>query len=98
MKKIYIIALAVSIFLIVMMIVVLKMYFTPKGISIDKEQYPITGIDVSRHSGVIDWQKIKRQHINFVYVKATEGEDYIDPNYLINVTAANKLKLKVGEY
>jgi len=99
MKKLYLIILSIALFVILMTVVVLvRMYFLPKGISIDKEQYPITGIDVSRHSGVIDWEKIKRQHINFVYVKATEGEDYIDPNYLTNVTAANKLKLKVGEY
>jgi len=99
MKKLYLIILSIALFVILMTVVVLvRMYFLPKGISIDKEQYPITGIDVSRHSGVIDWEKIKRQHINFVYVKATEGEDYIDPNYLINVTAANKWKLKVGEY
>jgi len=99
MKKLYvIIALAVSICLIVLIIVVVRMYLSPKGISIDKEQYPITGIDVSRHSGIIDWKKIKRQNINFVYVKATEGEDYIDPNYRANITAANKWNLRVGEY
>jgi lysozyme len=98
MKKIYIIALAVVIFLIVIIVIVLKLYFTPNGITIDKEQYPITGIDVSRHSGIIDWEKIKRQRIDFVYIKATEGEDYVDPNYLMNITAAHKWKLRVGEY
>ena len=99
MKKVYLIALSIAIFLVVMTVVVIvRMYFLPKGINIDKEQYPITGIDVSRHSGIIDWKKIKSQNISFVYVKATEGEDYIDPNYLANVTAANKWKIKVGEY
>ncbi|MDD4972352.1 MAG: GH25 family lysozyme [Paludibacter sp.] len=97
-KVIIIIALAVSIGLIVMIILTIRAYFLPKGISIDKEQYPITGIDVSRHSGVIDWKKIKRQHIDFVYIKATEGETYLDPNYLVNITAAHKVNLNVGEY
>lgn len=98
MKKVYLIALAVSICLILMVLVIVRMYFIPKGISIDKQQYPITGIDVSRHSGVIDWKKIKEQKINFIYIKATEGEDYVDPNYAGNVAAANKLNLNVGEY
>lgn len=98
MKKGYILALAVSICLIVAVIVVVRTYFLPKGITIDKQQYPITGIDVSRHSGIIDWDKISRQHISFVFIKATEGEDYLDPNYLNNVTGAYKSKLKVGEY
>lgn len=74
------------------------MYFLPKGITIDKQQYPITGIDVSRHSGMIDWDKISKQNISFVFIKATEGEDYQDPNYTMNVAGAHKSNLKVGEY
>lgn len=98
MKKGYLVALAVSICLIVTVILVVRTYFLPKGINIDKQRYPITGIDVSRHSGIIDWDKIRGQHISFVFIKATEGEDYLDPNYLNNVTGANKSKLIVGEY
>jgi len=98
MKKIYLAALAVFIILIVVIIIVVRIYFIPKGINIDKHQYPVTGIDVSRHSGIIDWDKIKSQNISFVYIKATEGEDYLDPNYISNVTAAQKSKLLVGEY
>ena len=74
------------------------MYFSPKGIEIAKDEYPITGIDVSRHSGIIDWNKIKRQRIDFVYIKATEGEDYVDPNYQMNVNGAHNFNLNVGEY
>jgi lysozyme len=98
MKKIYLLALGFSIFLIVVIIFIFRMYFIPKGINIDKSKYPITGIDVSRHSGIIDWNKIRNQKVNFVYIKATEGEDYLDPNYVTNITAAHKSNLKVGEY
>jgi len=80
------------------MFVLMHSYFSPKGISIDKKKYPITGIDVSRHSGIIDWKKVKNQKIDFVYIKATEGEDYVDPNYRLNVTEAQKSNLLVGEY
>ena len=98
MRKGYLIALGISICLIVIVIVVVRMYYVPKGISIDKTKYPITGIDVSRHSGVIDWNLIRSQKVSFVYIKATEGEDYLDPNYVINATAAQKSNLLVGEY
>jgi len=98
MKKRYLIALSISICLIVIVIFVVRMYYVPKGISIDKDKYPITGIDVSRHSGIIDCKLIRSQNISFVYIKATEGEDYLDPNYVINATAAQKSNLLVGEY
>ena len=98
MKKIYLFALGISIFLIVLVILVARTYFIPNGINIDKTKYPITGIDVSRHSGIIDWKQISDQNISFVYIKATEGEDYLDPNYIHNVTSAHNSKLLVGEY
>ncbi len=98
MKKGYYIALGISFCLLVVLVLCVRSYFAPKGIRIDKKKYPITGIDVSRHSGTINWDKISKQKINFVYIKATEGEDYLDPNYINNVTQAQKSNLLVGEY
>lgn len=98
MKKRYIIILVILLGLIVLAIIEYRMYISPKGIKIDKTKYPITGIDISKHSGIIDWDKIKKQQINFVYIKATEGQDYVDPNYYINLTRAQKAKITVGEY
>jgi GH25 family lysozyme M1 (1,4-beta-N-acetylmuramidase) len=31
-------------------------FFVPNGIEIDKVEYPITGIDVSAHTGDIDFK------------------------------------------
>lgn len=98
MKKGYLVALGISICLVLLIYITARVNMVPKGISIDKNKYPITGIDVSRHSGVIDWNQIISQHISFVYIKATEGEDYLDPNYERNVAAAQKSRLLVGEY
>ena len=37
-------------------------------------------MDVSHHNGKIDWEKVKKYHHPlFVYVKATEGATYVDP-------------------
>ena len=57
------------------------------------------GIDVSKHQGVINWEELKKQSkIKFVYIKATEGSDYIDPRYYENIRNARKHGFKVGSY
>lgn len=38
---------------------VYKIFFVPHGIDIDKQKYPVTGIDISAHTGKIDFTKIK---------------------------------------
>ena len=39
------------------------------------------GIDVSHHSGAVDWQKLAASGVDFVYVKATEGVDNPDATF-----------------
>ena len=63
----------------------------------DKVQFD--GIDVSKHQGVINWQELKENpKIKFVYIKATEGSDYVDPRYRENIRNARKNGFKVGSY
>jgi lysozyme len=59
---------------------------------------PATGIDVSVHQGVVDYKKVKESGVDFVWVKATEGEDFIDDRFVRNVKAARDAGLKVGAY
>ncbi|KJE26431.1 spore coat assembly SafA domain protein [Geobacillus kaustophilus] len=56
------------------------------------------GIDVSRWQGSIDWNKVKADGIEFVFVKATEGYGYVDPNFEQNVRGAYNAGLDVGAY
>ena len=57
------------------------------------------GIDVSKHQGYIDWAQLKNNtKIKFVYIKATEGTDYVDPRYKENIRNARKHGFKVGSY
>ncbi len=37
--------------------------------------YPVVGVDVSNHQGVIDWPKVRASGVAFAYIKATEGGD-----------------------
>ncbi len=57
------------------------------------------GIDISKHQGTIDWEELKRNpNIKYVYIKATEGSDYVDPKYKENIRNARKHGFKVGSY
>ncbi len=41
----------------------------------------LTGCDISHWDGAIDWPALKGGGINFVFVKATQGTTYIDPDF-----------------
>ncbi|MDF9828847.1 GH25 family lysozyme [Parabacteroides sp. PF5-6] len=57
------------------------------------------GIDVSRHQKQINWEQVaKDQNIQFVYIKATEGQTHTDPKYKRNIREARRNGLKVGSY
>lgn len=66
------------------------LFFSPKGIEIDKSKYPITGIDISQHSGKVDFTALNYQGIDFIYIKATNGIDYIDPHFQEYYTSSVK--------
>lgn len=56
------------------------------------------GIDISHWQGQIDWEKVKPAALDFVYIKATEGNDWKDPQFVQNVRGATAIGLKVGAY
>src|SRR6185436_12304579 len=61
--------------------------------------YPIKGLDVSSHQGKIDWKKVaETNHYKFVFIKATEGHDFIDDNFEYNWKNAKENGFLVGAY
>lgn len=62
------------------------------------ERYPIRGIDVSKHNGVIDYNKVADAGYSFVFVKATEGATFVDSNFYTNCRKASDAGLIVGAY
>ena len=60
--------------------------------------YEIVGIDVSAHNGDIDFDRVKAEGIEFVFIKATEGSTFKDKRFVDNVRKARKAGLKVGAY
>lgn len=59
----------------------------------------VHGIDLSHYQGEVFWETVGENTKNaYVYLKATEGGDNIDPTYQLNIQLANKYGLKVGSY
>ncbi|MFP1633315.1 GH25 family lysozyme [Zhengella sp. ZM62] len=65
---------------------------------VEPEDYPVHGVDVSRWQGEIDWLKLKKEGANFVYIKATEGGDHLDPSFMRNWRGAQKAGVARGAY
>jgi GH25 family lysozyme M1 (1,4-beta-N-acetylmuramidase) len=66
---------------------------TPGGTSATLE-----GIDVSHWQSAIDWSKVAAAGKKFVFMKATESTNFLDPNYASYRTGAKAAGLKVGAY
>lgn len=90
---------------IIFCVSVLAFFFIKDKISdIGTNRHTITatdynGIDVSKYQGNIDWNKVSEDsHIQFAYIKASEGSDYFDSKYNKNITQARNAGIKVGSY
>lgn len=66
-----------------------------------RRNYPtgLQGIDVSHYQHTIDWKAAsKDKNVGFAYIKATEGDSFIDDMYYVNFQEARKHKVPVGSY
>ncbi len=59
----------------------------------------IHGIDLSHYQGEVFWETVGyNTKMAYVYLKATEGGDWIDKMYEENIVLAHRYGLKVGSY
>ncbi len=59
----------------------------------------IHGIDLSHYQGEVFWEAVgENTKMAYVYLKATEGGDWIDDRYENNIELAHLHGLKVGSY
>ncbi len=56
------------------------------------------GIDVSNHQGVVDWDAVAGDGIAFAYAKATEGQDWVDKQFVANWAGAAEAGIDRGAY
>lgn len=58
----------------------------------------LQGIDVSHWAGKINFRRVKKSGIHIVYIKATQGTDYTDPDFERNYRDAHREELAIGFY
>lgn len=59
----------------------------------------VHGIDLSHYQGEVFWEAVgANTKMAYVYLKATEGGDNVDPTYRQNIELAHRHGLKVGSY
>lgn len=62
------------------------------------DEYPVQGIDISHHQGMIDWKTVDKNMVQFAFIKATEGENHKDSLFLENQTQARQNGIIAGAY
>ena len=68
-------------------------------LELSREEYPVTGLDLSAHNGDIDFSLLAADSIDFVVLKATEGATFKDPKFHHNYLAARKAGIRnIGAY
>jgi lysozyme len=58
----------------------------------------IQGIDVYHGDGAVDWKIAKKAGIEFAFVKATEGENFVDKRFDTNMKGATAAGILIGPY
>lgn len=65
---------------------------------VDPERYPIRGIDVSRHNGLMNLDAAAKEGVEFIFIKASEGATFKDENFRLNYRKARHAGMKIGAY
>lgn len=79
---------------------IFTIYVLPtRSLALGPTSQPIyQGMDVSIYQGNINFEAVKADGIEVVYIKSSQGYSYIDPNFERNYTNAKANGLKVGLY
>lgn len=95
-KRIYLVLVLAVIIVAAMSVLFInkKIQITPMAAG----KYEIAGVDVSHYQGIIDWEKLSEQDIEFAFIKATEGSSHLDERFHDNWREAGKTSLYVGAY
>lgn len=60
--------------------------------------YAVHGIDVSRWNTGINWPVAQAAGVSFAFIKATEGGDHLDPEFMAHWQAARRAGVPRGAY
>ena len=62
----------------------------------DRSRYPLRGIDISGHNGLVDFRRVAADSVCFAYLKSSEGDTYRDVTFDDNYFRARQAGLAVG--
>jgi len=88
----------VGLFIAIILLAAGALFFHSKDWHPSDAAYPLQGIDVSNHQGTIDWIMLPGQGVDFAYIKATEGGDFVDKSFARNWEGAGNVGIKRGAY
>lgn len=74
------------------------MHFRTTPPYVDRARYPVLGIDVSAHNGMMNLNAAAGEGVEFVWIKASEGETFRDKNFRLNYQKAGTAGMKRGAY
>lgn len=93
-KKIYIILLLILLIAIMCGMVMSKRIINTLVVG----ENDIIGVDISHYQGMVDIKQLKKQDVEFVYIKATEGSKSVDDMFLKNWENAKENDIYYGAY
>ncbi|MCF0220359.1 MAG: hypothetical protein HUK14_11310 [Muribaculaceae bacterium] len=102
-RRTFFVTLALTLLAALCVIVWLTMYFQNERYEVlplnpDRSRYPVRGADISAHNGIVDFEALRNDSLDFVILKATEGATFKDKNFVNNYRRARRAGLKVGAY
>ena len=101
-KSLILLGVCAVIFLIIGIVTAVRGHSSDKPKFFSGSGAYVEGIDVSKHNGVIDWEKVA-DAVDFAIIRVGyrgygSGEIGEDDNYAVNLENANKAKIPVGVY
>ena len=80
----------------------LELFYTPEELGINpnirKRDPSVDGIDVSHWNPNINWYQVYNAGYRFAFVKATEGNGWVDPDFITNMTNGKNDGMFMGAY
>ncbi len=73
-------------------------YYVSTPPYVDHERFPVRGFDISAHNGYANFKAAADAGYQFVFLKASEGTDFRDENFVLNYNKARHAGLKTGAY
>lgn len=61
-------------------------------------RWEVWGVDVSAYQGNVDWRELRRQGVEFAFIKATEGSGMVDRCFAENWENAQAAGVPAGAY